>query len=241
MERSEIQFGNTPISYVIVRGRRQKTVAIGVDAIEGVRVRAPQDTPIAKLDEIVRRKGKWIVDRRRRHEDLAPPPSSREFVSGETFLYLGRQYRLKVASPARGEIPRVRMVGGFLHVPVAHGEVRSQEARRLLVEWYRDHAARRLPERVAIWAERLGLVPAEVLIRDQQKRWGSADSQGNLRVNWRVVQAPLRLADYVVAHELVHLRFPNHTPGFWATLGEAMSDYEVRRESLRRMGREMIW
>ena len=64
---------------------------------------------------------------------------------------------------------------------------------------------------------------------------------GILRLNWRIIQAPLRLVDYVVAHELVHLRFANHTPGFWAALGAGMRDYEDRREALRRMGREWVW
>ncbi len=80
-----------------------------------------------------------------------------------------------------------------------------------------------------------------VLIRDQRKRWGSADAKGVLRFNWRVVQAPMRLVDYVVAHELVHLRYPDHTRAFWAALGEVMSDYEERREALRRFGRMMVW
>lgn len=90
-------------------------------------------------------------------------------------------------------------------------------------------------------AERLGLFPSSVLVREQRKRWGSADAKGNVRFNWRVVQAPMRLVDYVVAHGLVHLAYPDHTRDFWATLGRVMPDYEVRRETLRRMGRRMVW
>jgi hypothetical protein len=80
-----------------------------------------------------------------------------------------------------------------------------------------------------------------VLVRDQRKRWGSADSAGNVRFNWRVIQAPMRLVDYVVAHELVHLRHPEHNRDFWAVLGSVMSDYEERRERLRQLGRVMTW
>jgi predicted metal-dependent hydrolase len=94
---------------------------------------------------------------------------------------------------------------------------------------------------VAELAPLLGAEPSAVLIREQRKRWGSADAQGVLRFNWRVVQAPTRLVDYVVAHELVHLRYPNHTRGFWAALGQVMPDYERRREELRRLGRMMVW
>ena len=76
---------------------------------------------------------------------------------------------------------------------------------------------------------------------EQRKRWGSADARGCVRFNWRIVQAPQRLVDYVVAHELVHLRYPSHTRDFWAELGVVMSDYEARREELRRMGPLLIW
>ncbi len=133
MEQSEVQFGHSAIHYTIVRGRRVKTVAIGVDPVEGVCVRAPQDTPVAKLDEVVHRKAKWILDRVRRHEDLPPQPSPREFVSGETFLYLGRQYRLKLERGASNADRGVRLVGGHLLVPVTRGAEGEAEVRERLV------------------------------------------------------------------------------------------------------------
>ena len=236
MEQSRIQFGRTAIPYTIRRGKREKTVAVAVDPVEGVLVRAPSGTKISKLDEIVYRKAKWIIDRRRRHEDLPPPPSPREFVSGETFLYLGRQYRLKL--DRSGTNGGVRLLRGRLHVPAHHD---AAEIRAHLVEWYRAHAEWHLPRRVAEWSPRLGLLPTSVLVRDQRKRWGSADAKGNVRFNWRVIQAPMRLVDYVVAHELVHLRHRDHTRDFWAQVGSAMSDYEERREALRRLGSQMTW
>ena len=229
MEESRVTYGSTTIEYAIQRGRRQKTVAVAVDPVDGVRVRAPQDTPIVKLDEIVHRKAQWIVDSRRRHEDVVPAPARREFVSGETFLYLGRQYRLKVR-----QTDRVRLVGGHLVVP-------RTDTRTALEGWYRDHAQQRLPRCAVDWGKKLGLEAAAVLIREQRKRWGSADAQGRVRLNWRIVQAPQRLVDYVVAHELVHLRHSDHTRDFWAELGSAMPDYEVRREELRRTGPLLIW
>lgn len=237
-----VQFGRSTIPYRIVRSHRQKTVAVGIDAVEGVRVRAPRSTPVSKLDQIVHRKAKWIVERRRRHEDLPPTPSAREFVSGETFLYLGRQYRLKVVRREGSNPVGVRLVGGHLVVAQPGGRSsRKSETRKLLEEWYRARARDRLPGRVPTWAEKLGLEPTAVLIREQRKRWGSADTRGVVRLNWRVVQAPQRLVDYVLAHELAHLRFRDHTREFWATVGAVMPDYEGRREDLRRLGRLIVW
>ena len=240
MERSKVRFGNTVIPYAIERGRRLKTVAIGVDPVDGVRVRAPGDTPITRLDVIVHRKARWILERQRRHEDLPPPPSPREFVSGETFRYLGRQYRLKLERTGDADA-RVRIAEGRLIVPVTTKGSRPADARERLVAWYRERAAVRVPERVAAWSARLGLHPSSVLIREPKKRWGSADARGNIRFNWRIIQTPTRLIDYVVAHELVHLAHPDHTRDFWATLGRAMPDYEARREALRRLGRQVVW
>jgi len=88
---------------------------------------------------------------------------------------------------------------------------------------------------------RFGVPEPGVVIRDQQRRWGSCDRRGTLRVNWRIVQAPMRLVDYVVAHELAHLRHQDHSKAFWALLGRAMPDYEPRREALRRMGAKLGW
>jgi hypothetical protein len=234
-ERSMVQFGRTSIPYSIERGQRQKTVAIAVDPERGVRVRAPRHTPIGKLDDIVRRKGKWIIDRCRGHEDLPPQPTPREFVSGETFMYAGKQYRLKLVPREHGERGRVRLVGARLCVTT------DRQVRSSLTAWYRARAQERLDSRLCVWAERLGVLPARVLVREQRARWGSADAKRNLRFNWRIVQASTRLLDYVVAHELVHLLHPDHTRDFWATLGRVMPDYEARREKLRIVGRAMVW
>lgn len=243
IERSEVRFGRTAIPYQVVRGRRQKTVAIAIDPQAGVLLRAPAATPLESLDAIVHKKAIWILERLRKLRDLPPPPSPRQFVSGETFLYLGRQYRLrveKVAEPAG----KVRLRNGWLvtEVPAATPDAeRSALVRKLLVSWYRQHSAEKVPERAAWWSERLSLQPTSVLIRSQEKRWASCDPAGVLRFNWRIVQASPRLLDYVVVHELIHLVHSGHTAAYWAALGQALPDYEDRRDALRRVGARLVW
>jgi len=234
-EQSIVQFGRTFIPYCIERGQRHRTVAIAVDPERGIRVRAPQHTPVTALDDIVRRKAKWIIDKRRQQEDLPPRPTPREFVNGETFLYAGRQYRLKLVPRTERAGQRVRLVGA--HLQVSAGE----RIRHFLVAWYRERALERVDTRMHVWAERLRAFPTRVSVREQRARWGSADARGNLRINWRIVQAPTRLLDYVIAHELVHLLHHDHTRDFWSTLGRVMPDYEARREKLRVIGRAMVW
>ncbi|MDD5308617.1 MAG: SprT family zinc-dependent metalloprotease [Deltaproteobacteria bacterium] len=234
LERSEVRFGSTAIRYRIRRSRRVKTVAVTVDPREGVQLTAPEGVAVDRLDGIVRRKARWIISKLRLNSEL--PPSPREFVSGETFTYLGRQYRLKVHRVAGPEVAVSLRQGWFVVEGAGADRIRAA-----LVVWYRRHAASRLPERVAFWARKIGVPAPEVLIREQDKRWGSCDSQGRVRFNWRIVQAPMRLVDYVVAHELTHLVHRSHTAAFWTLLGKVMPDYEERRRVLGEFGRGVEW
>lgn len=233
MERSEVRFGLTAIPYVVRRSQRRGTVSIAVDPRLGVLLTAPQATPIARLDSVVHAKARWIVERLRR---LAVPEgvAAREFVSGETFLYLGRQYRLRVALGNAAVLTGGRLL---VSVPAAS----AAAVKKAVVTWYRRHAAERLPERAALLAKKMGIAVPRVLIRDQRRRWGSCDPRGNLRFNWRIIQARMLLVDYVVAHELVHLVHRSHTAAFWAALGRVMPDYETRREALRVVGATLQW
>jgi hypothetical protein len=118
---------------------------------------------------------------------------------------------------------KVALTGGWLVVTVPVGSAAA--VRKAGVTWYRLHAAMRLPVRTAIMAKKMGVPALLVLIRDQRRRRGRCEPKGNLRFSWRIVQAPMRLVDHVVAHELVHLAHRKHTAGFWAALGRVMPDY----------------
>lgn len=243
VEHSSVRYGNKVIDYAIRRSARRTTVSIAIDATDGVLVTAPEPTPIARLDRIIHAKAAWISERLKRQSDRPPTPSTREFVSGESFRYLGRQYRLRVERTAS---PRpVRLERGWLRVVVPRTlDVRHEPAyvRAALIDWYSAKARERLPARVAFWTGRLGVRTPAVTVADPQKRWGSASPSGSaVRVNWRIIQTPLALVDYVVVHELTHLQHPNHTPKFWAALGRALPDYDERKARLRLIGPELEW
>ncbi len=236
-------FGSTEISFEIRRSSRRRTVAVAFDPEDGVLVTAPENVPVERLDQVVRDKAPWILERLRLVEESGPALPAREFVSGETFLYLGRQYRLRVmASSAPSAL---KLKDGWLHVEVEdglEGDLRADRTRERLVEWYRKRAAQRLPERVQLWAARMNIETfGDVHIADQRSRWASCDAAGNFRFNWRIVQSPLRLVDYVVVHELAHLVHRDHTEAFWRTVAEAQPDFEDRRRELRLLGGQLAW
>ena len=239
VETSTITWGGTHVSYTIHRSaRRKKTVAVTVDPAGSVLIVAPEHLTTSRLDAMVRRKAAWLVRRIKRVKTHAPPLSPREFVSGESVLYLGRHYRLKVHPRETGD---AKLRGRWLHVPAPEDVRRPDHIRAALVSWLRCRAAERLPERVAAWQPKAGVAMPRVVIADQQKRWGSCDQRGTIRLNWRIIQAPMRVVDYVVVHELVHLRHRGHGRDYWQAVGRVMPDYERRREDLRQRGVGLAW
>jgi predicted metal-dependent hydrolase len=240
-ERSEVQWGSKRIPYTIQRSARRETVSVAVEPSGSVVLTAPKGTPIPRLDRVVRGKAQWIVERVRLRSDLLPT-IEREFISGEVVLYLGRSYRLRVRE--HGKATQARLEAGHLALTLKRGlgpSERLLEARRAVVGWLRQHAEERLPERVSLWASKLRVDAPEIRLHEQRQRWGSCTSSGTLRLNWRIIQAPMTLVDYVVVHELVHLLHRNHGPAFWAKLGSVIPDYEERKERLRRLGPTFVW
>lgn len=241
-ESSEVRWGRTTIEYGIRRSARRTTVAIAVDPVDGVMVTAPVGVAVGKLDQVVKAKAQWIVQHLRLVADGEQAAEPKQFVTGESFAYLGRHYRLRVV-PA-SEVTEARLVQGWLEVgvPARLGEADKRDAvHQAIRAWYLEHAQARLKDRVGFWAAAAGVEVAEVRVRDQQKRWASCDDKGVLRFNWRIIQAPMRLVDYVVAHEVVHVVHADHTKAYWGRLGAVMPDYDRRKEELRRLGGRFGW
>nr|WP_279292726.1 SprT family zinc-dependent metalloprotease [Methylobacterium goesingense] len=231
------------MSFVIERTTRRKTVAISV-GYDGVRVLAPPDLDDGRVISIVRKKGAWLLRKQAGYRELGGSPIVREFVSGETFHYLGRPYRLKVIADDTAVVTRVAARGSTLVAPVplqAPPLIRRAAVRSGLRLWYREHAKMHFPVRARSMAALLGIPTPTVHVVDQSKRWGSCDARGRIRLNWRLVMAPMSLVDYVIAHEACHVLEHNHSRRFWRSLETIMPDYEARVRQLNRMGHLFVW
>jgi predicted metal-dependent hydrolase len=237
IEQSEIQFGRTMIPYGVRRSARRTTVALAVDGAGTLTVTAPPAVPLTRLDDVVRAKATWVLQRTKTASDRPPPMSSREWVTGETVRYLGRQYRLKIARDTLGHDTALQ--GGWLVVRTAEGD--AEAVRSHVVAWLRQRAGVYLPARLEEVCERHGVHVPVLIVGGQQARWGSCDAGGTLRINWRIIQAPTALVDYVLLHELTHLEHASHNRAFWAALGRQMPDYERRRDRLRLLGPDLVW
>ncbi len=242
-ERGKVQYGKAVIPFQVQRSAGRRQVSLVVQAgQEGLLVYAPKGTPLDRLAAVVRQRGAWAVAKLRQVELAERPDRPREFVSGEGFTYLGRSFRLGVHAVSDPRPPR--MSGGWLVVEVSRtlGEVRRRRAgRAAVIAWFKARAAARLPERLERYTQKLGLPTPRLLLRDQASRWGSCNEKGEVRLNWRIVQAPMVLVDYVAAHEAVHLVHKNHTRAYWAELARLVADVEGCRADLRRRGGGYVW
>ncbi|MBL3609997.1 M48 family metallopeptidase [Rhodovulum sulfidophilum] len=241
--RHSIVFGGEEFAFLIERTTRRKTVAISV-GFDGVRVLAPSDLDDDSVLGIVRRKGPWLLRKQAMYRELGGQPIAKEFVSGETFHYLGCQYRLKLIPDETAVMTRIIAKGSNLVAPVlpnTHKSIQRAAVRSGLKQWYRTHAAQHFPARARMIANTLGIPTPTLKVVDQSKRWGSCDARGCIRLNWRLVMAPMPLIDYVVAHEACHILEHNHSRRFWRSLETIMPDFEDRLRRLDRMGHHFTW
>lgn len=212
----------------VIRTDRRKSADIRVED-GAVSVIVPMNTSSEKIDQLLAAKRRWIKEKITLHQELTPA-SSKRYVSGEAFSYLGRNYRLKVEA---GNFAPVKLLSGQLVVTVPTGTQQPHMVRNALVRWYKRQAEQKLTEKVDRFAPVVGVEPAEVGIRTFKSRWGSCTSRGKLEFNWQIMMAPNRMVDYVVIHELCHLIRHDHSAAFWREMSRSMPDYESCRAWLR--------
>ncbi len=218
---------NITIDKIIRSGRRSIGLEIGRDA--SLIVRAPKNAPMETIEKIVSEKRQWIIEKQNLIRARLESIPDRKFVSGETFLLLGKEYPLLVSEDA---MPHLSF-SGYKFVL----RKRSQaQARRLFFVWYRKKGEEIIPPRVAHYAQLYSISFKKINISWAASRWGSASSQGALNFSWRLAMAPLSVIDYVVVHELAHILEPNHSRRFWDRVSEMYPNYQRARQWLAENG-----
>ena len=225
-----IEFGSRTIEFDLVFEERRH-LKIDVHPDGRVVVHAPEGKTIEAVAKRVRGRARWILRQLDYFEQFQPLPSPRQYVSGETHYYLGRQYRLKLVEDRH---QRVKLIGRYLHVFAADPTDKKKVADRLQL-WYRQHARRIFAQRTEQCFEKLkneGLPFPEVKLRRMQTRWGSYSRPGTILLNPELVKTPLYCIEYVIMHELCHLKHPDHGRGFQRLLTRCMPDWERRKSRL---------
>jgi hypothetical protein len=250
-ERDVLEFPEASLTYAIRVSARRRTLSLELRADGSLTVATPRGLSLTTIRAFVESRRAWIDSKRAllatcrdaqvpRAQDaqerphLAPPRVLPEH--GARLPYLGTELVLNVSiAPSRRTACRCE--SGSLVIKAPH----HTAIRPAIEAWYRRAAATHAAARLAHFAPLVGRGARKLVIRAQRTRWGSCSARGTISLNWRLMQAPPEILDYVVVHELCHLLVPNHSPRFWTEVARILPDWRRRRAELRQFGRSLTW
>lgn len=229
-----VAYGSHSIEYSLER-RDRATLDITVQPDGSVEVVAPMNSSDLDVTDRISKRARWILHQQEFFNQFRPRTPQRRWVPGETHLYLGRQYRLKVGEPTLAR--KVRLIRGFFVLDGVDFDD-SAGIETLVSSWYRARAGvqfeRSLERCQSRFANPAVFHPSSVQLRRMPTRWGSMSASGRLSLNPSLVRAPTDAIDYVITHELCHLAVANHGRAFVDLLSDAMPDWERRKSRLER-------
>lgn len=228
VETRLIHLSEQEVPYLLKRSRR-RSVALHVDA-QGLTVQAPIRASQKWLDTILREKAGWVIAKLVQMRESELPKLV--WQDGVTLPFLGADVRITLLS---GICQPAFLCDGELMVGMP-SEYASTRLQKMVIDWYRAQAMACFRERLAVYADKLGLPVPVMKLSNAVTRWGSCNVRGELRLSWRLVKAPLAQIDYVVAHELAHLRHLDHSAAFWRVVDSLYPDYQSAQKALRKSG-----
>jgi predicted metal-dependent hydrolase len=225
VSHGHICLGNEVTHYIIKRSRRRGSITLTIDE-QGLRVGAPWRASQRTIENLILKHGAWVLRKLAEWQERRAPP--RRWQDGETLMLLGEPLRLTLA-PA----PRSPDRDGDRLLVGASAHRRPDDLAKQVIAWLRQQALACFHIRVAHYLPLLAVPAPEIRLSNARTRWGSCHGKGRILLNWRLIQVPLPLVDYVIVHELAHLREMNHSPRFWRTVGRVIPDYAARKREIR--------
>lgn len=220
------------IDITIEKTDRRKTVSIFIERNGSVRVLAPVTTSDEKVEAAVKSREYQIFKKLAKWKELNQGKVNREFVSGQSFLYLGRNYRLTLTD--NQEVP-LKISGRFFHLDKKH----LSKADKVFKDFYKAKAEQKIKERIKLIEEKFQSKPTAIKVLELQNRWASWTPKNGLNFHWKCIMAPVSVLDYIITHEMVHLKFPNHSAEFWNELDKKMPNYREYENWLKNNGVKM--
>lgn len=225
----QIVLGGQSLPYRLRRSQR-RSIGLTIDA-QGLRVAAPARAPLRDIEQLIREHADWVLNKLAAWARPTPPQAA-TLSDGQSIPVLGQPRRLSL-HPARRAGSELTDDALTLQVP---GTVDAVDVLKMQL---REHARRLFAERLALHAPRLGVAVPPLRLSSARTRWGSCSAAGNIALNWRLIHLPLAVIDYVVCHELAHLKEMNHSPRFWSVVEQLCPDWRQLRLALRQQGREL--
>ncbi|MDI3257539.1 MAG: SprT family zinc-dependent metalloprotease [Kyrpidia sp.] len=234
-----IELDGQSVKYTLFYRPNKHRLTVRVTWDPQVTVSAPQGLPLSVIEEFLHHKSGWILRKLAEFRQLRESMPKKTFSPGDIFYFLGNPYPLKIAEVPETAAGALQLDNDhfFATIPGSWSpEVRRERLSRLFQQWYRRAGYEWALRRIAVYARQLRCFPDKVAVRDQKTRWGSCSSQGAIYLNWRVFIAPLDVVDYVIVHELAHLRHFDHSPDFWRLVESVLPHYADAKTWLRRYG-----
>lgn len=223
-----------PLNIHLIRSkRRRKTLSLRIKEDGKIILSAPYHTPKGEIERFLKEREPWVI-KKVSEKERSIKETKKAFVPGEQFLYLGESYPLEIREFDHQEPPLKLSFGKFI---LDQGHLK--EARALFIDWYKREAKETISKRVHYYSQRLLLFPKTVKITSAQSRWGSCSRENRLSISWRVILAPLAIVDYILIHELAHIKEKNHSKSFWEYVESVLPDYKRRRAWLRENGHRL--
>jgi hypothetical protein len=222
------------IDYHLLPGSPRRTTDIVIERNGIITVRPPEHYTPEQVDAVVDSKRLWIYRNLAEWRDLNASAVVRRWVNGESFLYLGRTYRLALVS---GQAQDLLLKEGHFCLNreiIETGGLAA--AKQAFEQYYSQKGQRRFQERVGYYADKVGVQASTLKVKDMGFRWASCGSQGQLNFHWKCMMAPPKIIDYIVVHELCHFYHKNHDDAFWNEVDKILPDYRERKEWLRKHG-----
>lgn len=230
----EFQYGRSTLEYELIYEDR-KNLAITVRPDKSIVVKAPPKSCAGEIQAKLEKRGKWILEQINYFDKFHPIQPDREYVSGETHYYLGRQYRLLIRKNGQES---VKLIGKFFIVETKDPENR-EHIRSIMNEWYAEHAKLLLDRRIMAYAKKIlgsGYSVIDTTYKYLKRRWGSYNPNGSLTFNIELVKTPINCIDYVIIHEICHILHPNHDKGFYRLLTEHIPEWQEMKDKLELYG-----
>lgn len=231
-QRRRVELLGQSVEYELRQSDDATEPRIDVD-IHGVTVVVP-DSDEAHPEELLRENAVWVVEKKEKYDTYREKIPEREYDEGAMFPYLGDEHEVVVE-----QRPSSRVTENTLRLARHH--VEDTSIKRGLETLYRRKARETFKERADYFAEEMGVEYEQIEVRNQRTKWGSCSTTGTLGLNWRLMMAPREIVDYVVIHELAHLRESNHDDSFWSLVAEYDPDYEAHAHWLEENSTELIF
>lgn len=239
---SSLRLGDTIIPYEERKNSRIKRISIRITP-EKIRVSAPARTPKEEIQTFLEKNQEWILENWAKLQEIANQ-SQRHYVAGEKIPYLGKKLTLNISDSS---LKMIRATYNkdqkSLEISIPQNipqDLRQDAIREILVKWYKQTARATFLQKLDSWSREMGVTYNKFRLKEQKTRWGSCSSLGNINLNWRAIMAPEPEVDYLVIHELSHLKYMDHSREFWEHVADFCPKYKEHRQWLRRNGHTLV-